>query len=140
MKCPKCKSKNISRRGFRYNKLGKKQLYLCNDCSRKFVVDDGFKRMRFKKEIIARAIHMHIDGFSLFKTQYHLWQHDGVKVTRRTISQWSKKYSNFLKSSKWNFSNDKRKDSSGWKICKSKKRFLFRLECYRQRNKIYFIT
>ncbi|MEK6757776.1 MAG: hypothetical protein AABX88_01480 [Nanoarchaeota archaeon] len=124
MECPKCESINVSRRGFRYNKSGKKQLHLCNDCRRKFVIDDGFKRMRHKKEIIARAIHMHIDGFSLFKTQYHLWQHDGVKVTRRTISQWTKKYSRFLKSDNKNKTRNKRKNSLRRKIHQSEKRFL----------------
>ena len=97
MKCPNCKSNDFVKRGKRYNKSGAKQLYLCNKCGSKFVKDNGFKRMRYKKEIITRAVHMHIDGFSLFKTQYHLWQHDGVKVTRKTISDWTKKYSIFLK-------------------------------------------
>ena len=100
MKCPECRSDKISKRGKRYNKSGTKQLYLCNKCKRKFIEYDGFERMRHDKKDIVRAIHMHIDGFSLFKTQYHLYQHDGIKVTRRTINDWTKKYSNFLKSSK----------------------------------------
>ena len=54
--------------------------------------------MRHKPEDIVRAVHQHIDGMSLFKTQYHLLQHDGVKVTRKAISDWTKKYSIFLKS------------------------------------------
>jgi transposase-like protein len=100
MKCPRCDSSNISKRGFRYNKTGKKQMHLCSKCLRKFVEDDGFKRMRHKKEDIVRAVSLHNDGLSLFRTKDHIWQHDGVKVTKRTISQWTKKYSNFLKSSK----------------------------------------
>ena len=43
MKCPKCKSENISKRGKRYNKTGEKQLYLCNNCHRKIVESDGFE-------------------------------------------------------------------------------------------------
>ena len=97
-KCPSCKSKDVRKRGFRYNEAGKKQKYQCFDCKKWFVEDDGFKGMRHKKEDIIRAIHMHSDGLSLFKTQNHLWQHDGVKVTRMTISNWTKKYSVFLKS------------------------------------------
>lgn len=99
-KCPHCKSKDVRKRGFRHNQKNKKQKYQCFDCKTWFVEDDGFKRMRNKKEIIARAVHMHIDGFSLFKTQYHLWQHDGVKVSRETINRWTKKYSVFLKKNK----------------------------------------
>jgi len=99
-KCPECNSKNLSKKGFRYNKIGKKQKYQCFDCKKWFVKQDGFERMRHDKKIISRAIHMHLDGFSLFKTQYHLEQHDGVKVSRETINRWTKKYSVFLKSSK----------------------------------------
>lgn len=96
--CPKCKAIDIVKRGKRYNKLGVKQLYRCNECHSTFVEPDGFERMRHKREDIVRAVHQHEDGMSLFKTQTHLWQHDGIKVTRKTISDWTKKYSSFLKS------------------------------------------
>ena len=96
--CPECKASDIVKRGKRYNKSGTKQIYRCNECRSAFVQPDGFERMRHKKEIIVRAIHQHEDGLSLFKVQNHLWQHDGVKVTRWTVSQWTKKYSSFLKS------------------------------------------
>jgi transposase-like protein len=61
---------------------------------------DGFEKMRYKKEDIVRAIHLHNEGLSLFQVQDHLWQHDGVKVTRQAIGYWCKKYSIFLKSDK----------------------------------------
>jgi len=96
--CPKCRALDIVKRGKRYNKTIVKQLYRCNDCRLTFVEPDGFERMRFNKEKIVRAIHMHEDGMSLSKVQNHLWQHDNVKVTRWTISEWTKKYSVFLKS------------------------------------------
>ena len=97
MKCPKCKSNHISKRGKRYNKSGEKQLYLCNKCNRKFIEPDGFERMRNEPKIITRAIHMHNDGLSLFQIQNHLWQYDGVKVSREAIRLWEKKYGLFLK-------------------------------------------
>ena len=98
IKCPYCKRSNLLKQGFRINDKGKKQKYQCLNCKKWFVENDGFKRMRFKKEIIVKAVHQHIDGFSLYKVQYHLWQHEGVKVTRETINRWTKKYSIFLKS------------------------------------------
>jgi len=97
MKCSNCKSTNISKRGFRKNKIGKKQRFLCNKCKMTFIKKDGFERMRHNKKIIARAIHMHNDGLSLFQVQNHLWQHDGVKVSRETVREWCEKYSVFLK-------------------------------------------
>lgn len=75
-----------------------KQSYLCRSCNRQFIEPDGFERMRHKPEHIIRAIHMRNDGMSLYKVQNHLWQHDGIKVTLWTISQWLEKYSRFLKS------------------------------------------
>jgi len=98
IECIKCKNLDVVMRGKRYNKTGVKQLYRCNECRSIFVEPDGFERMRHKKEDIVRAIHMHNDGLSLYKTQYHLWQHDGIQVTRKTISDWTKKYGLFLKS------------------------------------------
>jgi len=59
-----------------------------------------FQRMRHKPKVVVRAIHMHQDGMSFFKVQNHLWQHDGVRVSRQTLTKWEKKYSDFLKSDK----------------------------------------
>ena len=98
LRCPECDSSELRKQGFRKNESGTKQKYQCTDCATWFVEDDGFKRMRHAPGIIARAVHQHEDGFSLAKVQNHLWQHDGVKVTRWTISQWKKRYAIFLKS------------------------------------------
>ena len=114
VKCPNCNSENCIKRGVRKNKSIKKQKYLCKKCNKWFVKRDGFERMRHKPEIISRAIHMHQDGLSLFQVQNHLWQYDGVKVSRWTIAKWDKKYSVFLKSGKFRSkSKNKRKDSFG---------------------------
>ena len=100
MNCIFCHSSEIVKNGSRRREVRIKQSYLCNQCGRQFVEPDGFERMRNNPKIIARAIHMHEDGFSLSKVQNHLWQYDGVKVTRWTISQWTKKYSLFFKSTR----------------------------------------
>ena len=97
MKCPKCKRSDISKRGKRYNKSGTKQLYLCNKCKIKFIESDGFEKMRYNKKEIVRAIHLHNEGLSLFQVKDHLWQHDGVKVSREAVREWCNKYSVFLK-------------------------------------------
>ena len=101
LNCIYCYSKNVVRNGTRKRKVRVKKSLLCKSCQRQFVEPDGFERMRHKPENIIRAIHMHEDGFSLAKTKNHLWQHDGIKVTRWTISQWTSKYSLFLKSNKF---------------------------------------
>ena len=112
VKCLKCNSEKIVKRGMRKNKKETKQRYQCNNCKATFIERNGFERMRHSAKIIARAIHMHNDGLSLFQTQNHLWQYDGVKVTRKTISDWTKKYSVFLKSRKSTKTKTKRKTAS----------------------------
>lgn len=100
-KCIYCHSKNVVKNGTRHRKVRIKNSFLCRSCNRQFVEPDGFERMRHTPDDIVRAVHLHEDGFSLAKTKNHLWQHDGVKVTRWTISQWTSKYSFFLKSNKF---------------------------------------
>lgn len=98
MECIFCKSKDVVKNGTRKRKVRTKQSFLCLSCKKQFVDVDGFERMRHKPQIIVRAIHMHQDGMSLSKVQNHLWQHDGVRVTRQTINAWKTKYAVFLKS------------------------------------------
>ena len=95
--CPKCKSKDIWKRGFRKNKHSKKQKYHCKKCDTWFIENDGFERMRNNKKIIVKAIHLHNEGLSLFQVKDYLWQHEGVKVTRQAVGYWCNKYPLFLK-------------------------------------------
>ncbi len=99
-KCVFCKSSSAIKNGLRKRKVRIKQSYLCLSCKKQFVEPDGFERMQYKLEVIVRAVHMHNDGLSLFQVQNHLWQHDGVKVSRETIRLWCKKFGIFLKSDK----------------------------------------
>ncbi len=100
IKCEKCGSNNVVKRGYRYNKASKKQKHQCIDCEHWFVEDDGFKRMRNKPIVIVRSIHMHNDGMSLFDVKNHMWQYEKVKISRESIRLWGEKYGSFLKSDK----------------------------------------
>lgn len=95
--CGKCNSGKIRKHGFRYNQSGKKQRLQCVKCDYLFVIDDGFKKMKHKKEDVVRAIHQYNDGLSLSKIKNHLLQHDGVVISRTSVLNWVKKYSNFIK-------------------------------------------
>lgn len=91
--CPDCKSKKIVLAGFRYNKLNKKQLRKCKNCNKKFTLDDGFLKMRFKKEHIKKAISLKNKGKSLAAIKDFLFYKYNVKVSRWAIAKWCKKYS-----------------------------------------------
>ena len=99
-KCVFCKSSKVIKNGLRKRKVGIKQSFLCLACKKQFVKHDGFERMRYKPKDIVRAIHMHNDGMSLWDVKNHLWQHDGIDVSRETIRAWCEKYGVFLKSDK----------------------------------------
>ena len=107
--CPNCKSQDIWKQGYRINKIGKKQKYRCSECKRYFVLDDGFKRMRFDPEIITRAIHMYNDGLSVSKVQNHLFQHDSIKVSDVSILNWIKKYATVFKKGKTTIQTNNKK-------------------------------
>jgi transposase-like protein len=96
-KCPRCGSTNIIKRGYRYNKSGKKKKRQCKDCGTWFTPDDGFLKMRFKKEHIVEAISLYESGLSLAKVKNHMWQHHGVKVCEKSVLNWVRKYSKKLK-------------------------------------------
>ena len=95
--CDRCGSSDVAKKGFRKTQIGAKQKYQCCACTHWFIEDDGFKKMRHKPEIIARAIHQFSDGFSLEKVRNHLRQHDATTVSRWTIRKWAVKYSRTLK-------------------------------------------
>jgi len=132
MNCVYCESREVVKRGKRYNQSGTKQLYLCNDCNGSFVEHDGFEHMRYRKEDIVRAIHQYEDGLSMKKVQNHLWQHDGVKVARKTIYGWVKKYSVFLKSGEFgSTTRPQRKTARRRKVHKNKQKRRIRSQLQR---------
>jgi len=91
------KSVHIVRAGFRYNASGDKQRYFCKNCDRSFVPEDGFRKMKTSKELVAKAVHQYNDGLSLSKVKNHLYQHERLDRSRPTILNWVKKYSASLK-------------------------------------------
>jgi transposase-like protein len=92
LKCPKCKSRKIVYRGFRYNENSEKRLRLCKNCGRKFTEDDGFLRMRFDKKDILRAVQLKKRGYSLNDIKQELKSREGIDVSRWGISKWIRKY------------------------------------------------
>ncbi len=87
--CIFCRSARIVKRGFRYNSSGKKQLFLCNKCGKKFTPNS--RRMRFPEKEIKYAVKLHVKGMSLSDVQREM-KRRGISVSRWSISLWSKKY------------------------------------------------
>ena len=106
--CIFCKdSSKIVKAGFRNNFSGQKQRYICKKCNHTFVPDDGFRKMKTKKELVVKAIHQYNDGLSLSKVKNHLNQHEDLLRSRVSILNWVKKYSDDLKKTSYRLPDQK---------------------------------
>lgn len=93
MKCRYCSSKKVVLNGKRKRLSVTKQSYLCNSCKRQFVGQDRFEGMRYNSDIIMKSINKYKNGMSLSDVQNDLLAHDNIKISRWTISLWSKRFS-----------------------------------------------
>ncbi|KHO48480.1 MAG: hypothetical protein QT00_C0001G0498 [archaeon GW2011_AR5] len=88
MKCPHCTGRGV-KRGLRRTNLGKKQLYLCTKCGRKFTTD--WPKMRFHRSDVMHAVRLYKSGSSSSKVKRQL-ESRGVKVSRWTIIKWVRRF------------------------------------------------
>jgi transposase-like protein len=100
-KCPYCNSSQKTWcKGWRYNKSGKKQMWWCNSCKRRFTIDEGFWKMKHKPEIIAEACNNHKRGMSLKNIKDHLGEYRKTYIktyiSRVCVLNWIHKYSKLL--------------------------------------------
>ena len=95
--CIFCKSKNIVKAGFRFNHTTKKQRWKCNSCKRFFVVEDGFWKMKHKREVITNCLDLYMNGMSLRKIKGHFNQFSDYQISHQSILNWIRKYAVLLK-------------------------------------------
>lgn len=88
--CPHCGGDELSRRGF----VGKrrKQAYWCSPCRRKFVSDDGFRRLKGDARAVTAALDLYFKGVSLRNVADFLGQHYGLTVSHMTVYRWLGRY------------------------------------------------
>lgn len=82
----------VIRKGYRYNKSGKKQIWKCTKCNIRFTPDYGFWKMKNTPETITEALDLYEVGHSLKEAKNHLWKHHGVRISETSIRNWVKKY------------------------------------------------
>jgi transposase-like protein len=88
VECKWCGSKAT----IRYGKEADKQVFKCKDCDRKFVIDEGFKKMRYEPKIITISLDLYFKGTSLRKISNHLKQFYDLNVHFSTLYRWISKY------------------------------------------------
>ncbi|MFQ5839029.1 MAG: DDE-type integrase/transposase/recombinase [Thermoplasmata archaeon] len=94
--CRYCGSDEWIRWGWRYSLSRPKQRYRCKDCSRTFVVDDGFLGKRLPPEAVCAAWDLFFRGTSLEDIFRHLEVCWSLQVTARAILEWVRGYSRLL--------------------------------------------
>ena len=95
--CKFCGSENVIKRGFKKTQQGKKQRFLCKDCKRRFVVNDGFEKMKANPQIITISLDLYFKGISLRSIVDHLKQFYNVEVSHVAIYKWIRKYVKLMK-------------------------------------------
>jgi putative transposase len=95
--CKFCGSENIVRRGFRSTQRGKVQRFYCKDCKRKFVVNEGFEKMKATPQTVTIALDLYFKGISMRSIVDHLKQFYNVEVSHVAIYKWITKYVKLMK-------------------------------------------
>ncbi len=98
--CPFCSSTNIIKRGKRKtDNRGLIQRYGCKKCNKRFVVDDGFFKMKNSPQKVTLCLDLFYRGISTRKVQEHLqafYPHNSSNVSiYKWIIKYSKKISEF---------------------------------------------
>ncbi|MBU2640129.1 MAG: DDE-type integrase/transposase/recombinase [Nanoarchaeota archaeon] len=92
--CSKCSSNEIKKDGLRKTQnRGKIQRYRCRNCNFRFVIDDGFYRMRTNENKITVGIDLYYKGVSLRKVQEHFQAFYPHNSSHMSVYRWIVKYS-----------------------------------------------
>jgi transposase-like protein len=77
--CRFCNSVDLLRWGYRNTKQGKKPMFKCRTCGKRFVVGEGFLKARFEPKIVTLALDLYYRETSLKKVTQHIQQFYGIK-------------------------------------------------------------
>jgi transposase-like protein/predicted RNA-binding Zn-ribbon protein involved in translation (DUF1610 family) len=97
LKCPKCDSSRIIRKGIRRAKYNIIQRYKCKSCSYRFIDNIGFERSKSNPKAVTAALDLYFKGMSFRKVCDHLKQFYGVTVSHVSIINWIRKFVDVVK-------------------------------------------
>ncbi|MCD4771260.1 hypothetical protein K8R30_02460 [archaeon] len=92
--CVYCASKEVFFVQLRKNKSTNKNIYYCEICNRKFTPNDGFKGFRHPPFVIKAAMRAIKNNQSLGQIVQSLNQNFNIRVSRKTILDWKRKFLN----------------------------------------------
>jgi len=94
--CRFCNSVDLLKWGYRKTRSGKKPVFKCRTCGKRFVVDEGFLKSRHDPKIVTLALDLYFKGASLRKVTQHLAQFYGIKVSQVAVLKWIRKFSELI--------------------------------------------
>jgi len=129
IKCPYCKSIDIVRRGKRQTEnRGLIQRYGCQDCHKRFVVDDGFFKMKNAPQKVTLCLDLFYKGISTRQVQQHLqtfYPHNSSNVSiYKWIVKYSKMISTFTETLKLKVGKEIQVDEMEYRVNKKKAFFI----------------
>jgi len=95
--CKFCGSERIIKRGRRKTQRGRVQRFFCKDCNHKFIVDEGFEKMKATPQAVTVALDLYFKGISMRSIVDHLKQFYGVEISHVAVYKWIRKYVQMLK-------------------------------------------
>ena len=95
--CKFCGSNHIVKRGYRSTERGQVQRFFCKDCHKKFIVDEGFEKMKATPETVTVALDLYFKGISMRAIVDHIKQFYSVEVSHVAVYKWIRKYVNLMK-------------------------------------------
>jgi transposase-like protein len=97
LKCPKCESSRIIKKGIRRAKNNTIQRYKCKSCSYRFIDNVGFERSKSNPKAVSAALDLYFKGVSFRKVGDHLKQFHSVTVSHVAIINWVRKFVDVVK-------------------------------------------
>lgn len=88
--CKFCSSGKIVKRGIRKLKTGKKQIYFCKNCNKRF--SEGLSKKRFNFKIILNAVCSYNQGYSYEEVRDVINRKNKVDISTTSISRWVKEF------------------------------------------------
>ena len=91
IRCDRCNSINVIKRGKRKTKVGIRQRYECKECGRRFT-PEPIKHRKANTKLIALTMDLYFKGLSLRKIADTIYQFYGIRVHHETIRTWINVY------------------------------------------------
>ena len=89
--CPYCNSIRLQRNGTRKTTMGKKQRWLCLDCSKRFVLEP-VQKIKGDLDAVVMAMDLYMKGVSYRGIKDSLKQFLGLEITHVTVMNWVAAY------------------------------------------------